>query len=176
IVNPNFLASLAVGKIFGVSRKRCLEAFNNFKGVEHRLEFVSSIRGVDFVNDSKATTVESAIWALSIANKPVIMIAGGKDKKLDYTPIKDLIQQKVKKVILIGEAKEKIKKALSTAVPISEAGSLEEAVQQAFNDAQKGDCILLCPMCASFDMFANFEERGRIFKKLVQELKLNARD
>jgi len=171
ITNPNYLAALAVGSIFNVSREECLEVFRNFKGVEHRMEFIKNIRGIDFINDSKATTVESALWALNIIDKPLIMIAGGRDKGLDYTPVRVLAGKKVKELILIGEAKGKIKKALAGSLPLKDAGSLQEAVKLAFNDAQNGDCVLLCPMCASFDMFKNFEERGKLFKELVNNLK-----
>jgi UDP-N-acetylmuramoylalanine--D-glutamate ligase len=172
--NPNFSASLAVAAIFGVSREQCLKALKDFKGVEHRLEFVRNIRGVDFINDSKATTVESAIWALNLIDKPVIMIAGGRDKGLEFTTIRDLVKSRAKKMVLIGEARDKLKQAFAGVLPLLEAGSLKEAVDVAFRDAKSGDCVLLCPMCASFDMFANFEQRGKIYKELVRKLKSDA--
>jgi len=134
------------------------------------MEWVRNVRGIDFINDSKATTVESAIWALNILDKPVIMIVGGKDKGLDYAPIRNLIKDKAKEVVLIGEAREKIRKALTGSTDLKEAGSLKEAVELAMGDARNGDCVLLSPMCASFDMFANFEERGRVFKEIVNNL------
>lgn len=170
VANPNFLAAQAVGEIFKVSRESCLEVFNNFKGVEHRMEFVRNLQGVDFVNDSKATTVESAVWALSRLDKPIIMIAGGRDKGLDFTAIRELVKGRVREMVVIGEAKEKLKKAFAGALPLKEAADLKDAVSLAARDAHRGDCVLLCPMCTSFDMFVNFEERGRVFKELVNRL------
>ncbi|MFZ5799873.1 MAG: UDP-N-acetylmuramoyl-L-alanine--D-glutamate ligase [Candidatus Omnitrophota bacterium] len=170
ISNPNFLAAQAVGEIFKVSQEDCLEVFDNFKGAEHRLEFVRNFQGVDYINDSKATTVESAVWALNQLDKPVIMICGGRDKGLDFASIRELVKARVKEMVIIGEAKEKLKKAFDGALPLKEAKDLKEAVSWAARLAQSGDCVLLCPMCASFDMFANFEERGRVFKDLVRRL------
>ncbi|MFH1655112.1 MAG: Mur ligase family protein [Candidatus Omnitrophota bacterium] len=167
-LNPNHLAVLAVAKIFGVNKEDCLEVFSKFKGIEHRLELVRSIDSVDFINDSKSTTVEAAVWALNSINKPIIMIAGGKDKGSDFSTIKDLIRKKVKELFVIGQAKKKIKQALDNSTEIKEAGSLKDAVYLARKDALAGDCVLLSPMCASFDMFRDFEERGRVFKQIVK--------
>lgn len=170
VSNPNYLAALAVGKIFGIDRDKCFKVLNNFKGVEHRLEFVRNIKGIDFINDSKATTVDSALWALEIINKPIIMIAGGRDKGLDFTKISNVIKNKVRGMILIGEARQKLKQAFSRAVDIKEAENLKDAVNLAFKHAESGNCVLFCPMCASFDMFKDYEDRGRIFKEIVKEL------
>ncbi len=170
VSNPNYLAVLAVGKIFNIDKEKSLKLLQNFKGVEHRLEFVRNVKGVDFINDSKATTVDSAVWALKNIKKPLIMIAGGRDKNIDFTKIRDLVKDKIKEIVLIGEAREKLAKAFSSIVKIKDANSLREAVNSAFRDAEKGDCVLLCPMCTSFDMFKDFEERGRVFKKIVHEL------
>ena len=169
-LNPNHYAVMAVAKIFGISEARCMEVFRNFKGVEHRLEQVRTINGIEFINDSKATNVDSTVWALHTMLKPTILIAGGRDKNSDYRLISDLIKQKVKLIILIGEAREKIRTAFKGLLSIEEASSLEEATQKSFQRAQEGDCILLSPMCASFDMFSDYEHRGRVFKEIVGKL------
>jgi len=161
---------LAVGSILGISRKTCLKVFKNFKGLEHRMEEVANIRGVRFINDSKATTVESTIWALRNIASPVILIAGGKDKGVDYRVLLDSARNKVKEVILIGQAREKIKSAFQGKLKISVSATLEQAVRSAFGKADRGDCVLLSPMCSSFDMFSDYEHRGRVFKKAVLKL------
>jgi UDP-N-acetylmuramoylalanine--D-glutamate ligase len=170
IANPNFLAALAVGGIFRIKRDKCLKVLRDFKGVEHRLEFVRNIKGVDFINDSKATTIDAAAWALNNIKKPIIMIAGGRDKHVDFSIMIDLARKKIKEMILIGEAKAKLKKTFSGSVEIQETDTIKEAIKLAFSHAKEGDCVILCPMCASFDMFKDFEERGRIFKEIVQNL------
>ena len=170
-LNPNQLAVLAVCGILGVSREICLKVFAEFKGVEHRMEKVDNISGVDFINDSKATNVDSTVWALNNTVKPAILIAGGRDKNSDYKTIAGLIRQKVKLMVLIGEARDKIRSALEGALPIREASSLEEAVRSGFKQAKPGDCVLLSPMCASFDMFDNYEHRGKVFKDAVRGLR-----
>jgi len=167
-LNSNHLAVLAIAEIFGVKTKDCLDVFRQFKGIEHRLELVRNIDGIDFINDSKATTVDAARWALNNTNKPIIMIAGGRDKGSDFSSIKDLIRKKVKELILIGEARQKIKMQLDGVLTIKEAGSLKDSVYLGLKDASKGDCVLLSPMCASFDMFSDFEDRGRTFKEIVK--------
>jgi UDP-N-acetylmuramoylalanine--D-glutamate ligase len=169
-LNPNHLAVLAVAQICGVSKEACLDVFKNFKGVEHRLERVREIKDVEFINDSKATNVDSTIWALRNTHKPIILIAGGKDKNSDYRVIADLMRQKVKHLVLIGQAKEKIRSHLDGILPMRYASSLEEAVGAGFSYAKSGDCILFSPMCASFDMFENYEHRGRAFKEIVNRL------
>lgn len=174
-LNPNFSATLTVGSILGIDRQTCLEVFNQFKGVEHRLEHVANLNNVDFVNDSKATNVDSTVWALKNIDRPIVLIAGGRDKGSDYAVVLDLMRRKVKDIILIGEAKEKIKDAFNGFLSIQEAGTLDEAVNLAFYKAQPGDCVLLSPMCASFDMFSNYEERGRLFKRAVCNLVAGAK-
>jgi len=169
-LNPNQAAVLAAASIFGIDKKAALKVFQGFRGLEHRLEEVAQINKIKFINDSKATTVDSAIWALNNIHQPVILIAGGKDKGVDYSLILEAARKKVKSVVLIGEAKEKIKRALSPALAIDEAATLEEAVSIAFAGARAGDCVLLSPMCSSFDMFANYEERGKVFKNAVNNL------
>jgi UDP-N-acetylmuramoylalanine--D-glutamate ligase len=169
-LNPNHLAVMAIAGIFGVSGGECLEVFKNFKGVEHRLEQVRSVREIEFINDSKATNVDSTAWALRNIRKPAILIAGGRDKNSDYREISGLIKQKVKLLVVIGEAKEKIRSQLKESAVIQDASSLEEAVSVSFRQARSGDCVLLSPMCASFDMFKDYEHRGRVFKEIVSKL------
>ena len=166
-LNPNHAAVLAVAAILGIDEKIALSVFREFKGLPHRMESIAEINNISFINDSKATTADSTLWALRNIDRPIILIAGGKDKGVDYTAISALAKEKVKKIILIGEAKKKISGALNGVVPTEEAGSLEDAVNKAFGIAKKGDCVLLSPMCSSFDMFANYEERGVSFKKAV---------
>ncbi len=168
--NLNQAASLAVGSILGIDEKLILKVFREFKGIEHRLEDVAEINNIKFINDSKSTTADSLIWALKTIKYPIVLIAGGKDKGIDYSVILDFARDRVKEVILIGEAKEKIRLALKGALLTDEASSLEEAVNKAYLAAKSGDCVLLSPMCSSFDMFSNYEERGRVFKKAVYDL------
>ncbi|RJP29805.1 MAG: UDP-N-acetylmuramoyl-L-alanine--D-glutamate ligase [Candidatus Omnitrophota bacterium] len=168
--NPNQEAVMAVASVFGINRDVCKSVFKEFRGIEHRMEFVKEISGVKFINDSKATTVDSALWAIKNIKEPIILIAGGKDKGVDYKVMLPGSNGKVKEVILIGEAKEKIRKALKGFLPLDDALTLDEAVNKAFVKARKGDCVLLSPMCASFDMFLNYEERGKAFKHAVASL------
>lgn len=172
-LNPNQAAVLAVGSILGIDKETCLKVFRDFKGLEHRLEEVTQINGITFINDSKSTTADSTIWALNNIPRPVLLIAGGRHKGVDYGIAADLIRKKAKEVILIGEAKEKIKNALKGFPDIHESSTLEEAVRFAFSRAEPGDCVLLSPMCSSFDMFLNYEERGKAFKKAVFTLAQN---
>lgn len=168
--NPNHLAVLQVGQILGVSEECCRKVFEEFKGVEHRLEKVRCLGGVDYINDSKATTVEAAGWALRNIDRPVVMICGGRDKNVDYSVLADSVQKKVKKIYAIGEARAKIRQAFDALTGFEECEGLEEAVVKAKQNATDGDCILLSPMCASFDMFNDFEHRGRVFKEIVHRL------
>ena len=170
-LNPNQLAVMAVARALGIAENICGEVFRNFKGVEHRLEQVRVLKDIEFINDSKATNVDSAIWALRNTRRQAIMIAGGRDKNSDYGVIADLIREKVKLLVLIGEAREKIRSALGGVLPIKEVSTLDEAVNLSYAQAEGGDCVLFSPMCASFDMFENYEHRGRVFKKIVNKLK-----
>jgi UDP-N-acetylmuramoylalanine--D-glutamate ligase len=169
--NPNQAAVLSVASILGITLKSTVRVFEEFKGVEHRLESVEEINGVRFINDSKATTVDATVWALQNVSGKIILIAGGREKGNDYSLILDLARQKLKSAILIGEAKDKIKKAFKGSVALKDAASLPLAVEEAFLQAKSGDCVLFSPMCKSFDMFSDFEERGRVFKKAVGALK-----
>ncbi|MDD4894849.1 MAG: UDP-N-acetylmuramoyl-L-alanine--D-glutamate ligase [Candidatus Omnitrophica bacterium] len=172
-LNSNQAAVLAVASILDISADTCMEVFREFKGIEHRLEYVAEINNVIFINDSKSTTVDSTMWAFRNISSPIILIAGGKHKGVDYGIISDLARQKARAVILIGEAKEKINNVLKGILPISEAATLEEAVKAAFSRAKPGDCVLLSPMCSSYDMFLNYEERGKVFKRAVIDLTAN---
>jgi UDP-N-acetylmuramoylalanine--D-glutamate ligase len=169
-LNPNQAAVVAVGALLGISKDICLKVFSEFKGLEHRMEFVTEIDGIKFINDSKATVAESCAWAIKNIPSQVILIAGGKDKGVDYRVILDAALGKVKKVICIGEARKKIKDALSSALPVQEAPTLPDAVRDAFRQASRGDYVLLSPMCSSFDMFTDYEERGKVFKEAVFSL------
>lgn len=170
-INPNQSALMAVGSILGISQELAQEVFKNFLGLEHRLEYVTQVNKINFINDSKSTVVESTVWAINNIPGKIILIAGGKDKGVDYSGILPAAKNKVKKVILIGEAKNKIKNALAGFLPVEEALNLEDAVSRAFNQACADDTVILSPMCSSFDMFTNYQERGQAFKKLVSNLK-----
>ena len=171
--NPNQAAVVAVSGIFDIDKSVCLKVFKEFKGLEHRLEYVTQINNIKFINDSKATLAESTAWAIKNIPSPVILIAGGKDKGSDYASILEIAAKRIKEVVLIGEAKEKIKKAFGNALPIEEATTLEEAVCKAYHKASPGDCVLLSPMCSSFDMFLDYQDRGNCFKKAVFALTEN---
>ena len=173
--NPNFRAAYRVARLLGISKEIIQELWDGFQGVEHRLEKVRVLEEVVFVNDSKATTAEAGRWALERIPQPVIMICGGRDKNIDFSFLRNLVAQKVRKMIVIGEASLKLKTVFEKFVDVQSAPDLASAVSQAYRSAQKGDCVLLSPMCASFDMFQNFEERGRVFKQLVKNLKMRDR-
>ncbi len=169
-INPNYAAVLAVGSVFGLKNEGMLRVLEDFNGIEHRMEHVGQIKGIKFINDSKATTVESTIWALANIRGPVLLIAGGRHKGIDYRKLLSACSDKVKRAILIGEAASIIKEALAGGLPIDEASSLEDAVRKAFAAACPGDTVLLSPMCSSYDMFCDYEERGRVFKKIVEQI------
>ena len=169
-VNPNQAAVLAVASVLGIDKAVCEKVFSEFKPLPHRMEYVAEFGKVRFINDSKATLMESTVWAIKNIPSPVILIAGGKDKGVDYSGIIESGRDKVKAVVLIGQAKDKIRASLAGAFTIAEAATLEEAVHLAYRRAAPGDCVLLSPMCSSFDMFSNYEERGEIFKKAVLQL------
>ncbi len=169
-LNPNQSAVLAVASILKIDKDSVLGVFREFKGLEHRLEYVAEINNIKFINDSKATTVDSALWALENIAGKIILIAGGRDKGNDYSAILDLALKKVRAVVLIGEAKNKIRDAFEGLMPIDQTNTLQEAIRVAFHKANPGDYVLLSPMCASFDMFSNYEERGLVFKQAVRDL------
>lgn len=171
VVNQNQQAVLKVAEALGVKANTCMRVFESFKGVEHRMEWVREIAGVQFMNDSKSTTAEATRWALNSIDKPIRLICGGRDKHIDFNVMRELIGARVKKMYLIGEARPKLRSAFDGVVGLKECDNLKDAVIAAFEDSAKGDCILLSPMCASFDMFKNFEDRGRSFKQIVNALK-----
>lgn len=168
--NQNQLAVLAVAQALGISRDICLGVFKNFKGVEHRMEFVRDVRGIEFINDSKATNIDSTIWALKNIRKPAVLIAGGRDKGSDFGSLRDLVKQKIKCAVLVGEASDRIAQAWKDVLPLERVQTFPEAVVKAYEKAKSGDCVLFSPMCKSFDMFTDYEHRGRTFKELVNKL------
>jgi UDP-N-acetylmuramoylalanine--D-glutamate ligase len=169
--NPNFLAAQTVVGLLGVPVEKCDEVFDKFPGVEHRMERVRTLEGVDYINDSKSTTAEAGRWAMQNTQQPLLLICGGRDKNIDFSVLKDLVRQRVKKMLVIGEAREKFVKTFQDIVDVEQCQDLSQAVQRARQCAQPGDCVLLSPMCASYDMFKNFEERGHVFKALVNDLR-----
>jgi UDP-N-acetylmuramoylalanine--D-glutamate ligase len=166
----NVLAAVCAARLGGVSAESIRASVAGFKAVEHRLEFVATVRGVAFFNDSKATNVDATKKALEAFPGGVHLILGGKDKNSDYTELADLLRARVKIVYTIGSAAEKIERHLAGVVKIVSAGTLDSAVRQAAQLAVAGDVVLLAPACASFDQFTSYEQRGRVFKELVQGL------
>lgn len=167
----NLMAAICAARLMGVSPAAIQSVIDQFKGVSHRLEFVRKKEGVFFFNDSKGTNVMSVKRSLSaFAQNPIILIAGGKDKNMDFTPLVDLVKRRCKILILLGEAKEKINRAIGDYAETYLVGTFDEAVLLAFQKSRSGDIILLSPGCSSFDMFRNYEERGDYFKKLVNQL------
>jgi len=167
----NTLACLVMARRVGISLESLKRTLTRFKGVEHRIEFVAEdqIRKVKYYNDSKATNVDSLEKALLAFEKPVILVAGGRDKKSAYERLNSLVKSHVKGLVLIGEARHLIRNAWGELVPTRDAGSMEEAVKIASQLAEAGDCVLLSPACSSFDMYKDYEERGRVFKRIVRE-------
>jgi UDP-N-acetylmuramoylalanine--D-glutamate ligase len=166
----NVLAAVCAARLGGVSAESIRSSVAGFKAVEHRLEFVATVRGVAFFNDSKATNVDATKKALEAFPGGVHLILGGKDKNSDYTELADLLRARVKTVYTIGSAAEKIERHLAGVVKIVSAGTLDAAVRQAAQSAVPGDVVLLAPACASFDQFTGYEQRGRVFKELVKGL------
>ena len=166
----NIMAAVVVSKLCRCPQERIQQAIENFKGLPHRLEFLKESHRVKFYNDSKATNVDSVIRAIEALDPPLILIAGGRDKGGDYHSLIPFIKEKVKALILLGEAKEKMHQVLKTTTSTFLVETLEEAVKRALKQASPGDTILLSPACSSFDMFKNYEERGNAFKTLVNTL------
>ena len=166
----NVLAAVCVGALLHCEPDRIRRAVRDFKAVEHRLEHVATIRGVEYYNDSKATNVDATIKALESFPANIHLILGGKDKGSDYTVLNDLLRQRVKRVYTIGAAAGKIESQIRGAAEIDHAETLETAVKQAADVAKPGDIILLAPACASFDQFRNYEHRGKVFKEVVTGL------
>ncbi len=166
----NVLAAVAVAQLAGCPTEIIRGTIGRFTGLEHRLEIVRRSRGITYANDSKATTVAAAASAINSFTEPIVLIAGGQDKGMDFALLKPLIAKKTRAVVLIGESRKTIREVLEGAVPIYEATSLKEAVDTANALASSGDVVLMSPACASFDMFRDYEDRGRQFKALVSAL------
>jgi UDP-N-acetylmuramoylalanine--D-glutamate ligase len=166
----NVLAASAVALLAGVQPASMGEVIRNFRGVEHRLEWVARIGGVDYFNDSKATNVDATIKSLEAFAGGIHLIAGGRDKASDFGVLRPLVKERVKRLVLLGEAAGKLRDALSGAAPVSEVTSMAEAVRECKDFASPGDVVLLAPACASFDMFENYEHRGRVYKEAVFSL------
>jgi UDP-N-acetylmuramoylalanine--D-glutamate ligase len=166
----NVLAAVSIGMLVGCQPEQIRQAVRNFKAVEHRLEFVARVAGVDYYNDSKATNVDATIKALESFPANIHLILGGKDKGSDYTVLHELLRQRVKRVYTIGAAAAKIESQIQGAAEIDHAETLENAVRRASESAEPGDVILLAPACASFDQFRSYEHRGKVFKEVVHSL------
>lgn len=167
----NSMAAAIAGKVLDIRKDVIRESLADFQGVEHRLEPVITVCGVNFINDSKATNVNSTWYALECMETAIVWIAGGIDKGNDYTELFQLVKKKVKAVVCLGKDNKKIIEAFKDKVQtVVEASSMEEAVRTSYYLATKGDTVLLSPSCASFDLFINYEDRGRQFKKAVRNL------
>ena len=166
----NFLAAIAATTILNVGRDEIVSTAINFKGLDHRIEWVRTVRGIDFINDSKGTNVGALHKSLENFSRPIILIAGGKDKGGDFQVLKTLFRQKVKHLVLMGETKNKFREVLNGSFSYEDAESMEDAVKRAMEKAIVGDIVLLSPGCSSFDMFESFMERGDRFKKIVGQL------
>lgn len=167
----NSMAASIAGRILELRKEVIRESMSDFQNIEHRLEFVMKVHGISFINDSKATNVNSTWYALESVEKDIIWIAGGIDKGNDYSEIKDLVSQKVKVLICLGKDNKKLLKAFKGVVPvIVESQSALDAVKQAYALGKKDDTVLLSPACASFDLFESYEDRGQQFKKAVRSL------
>jgi UDP-N-acetylmuramoylalanine--D-glutamate ligase len=168
----NTMAAVSAAYLAGAKVKAIREGLKTFKNAPHRLEYIATINGVDFINDSKATNVDSVVYALGSYDQPLIWIAGGIDKGNDYNLVKDQVSKKVKALICLGTENDKLKNFFSGIVKrIQETQQVSELVRLALNEAQSGDVVLLSPACASFDLFKNYEDRGDQFRKAVLDLK-----
>lgn len=168
----NALAAVVACRRAGVENEDIAKGLELFGGVEHRMEVVTTVNGVEYINDSKATNVDSVTYALGAMTKPVVWIVGGTDKGNDYSVLADLAREKVKAIVCMGVDNSKILKAFNGVVPIiKDCHSLEEAISSCRSIATDGDVVLLSPACASFDLFKNYEQRGELFKNAVREIK-----
>jgi len=167
----NTMAACVAGATMDIRKEKIREAVQTFQNLEHRMEFVATIRGVEFINDSKATNVNSTWYALESMTKPAVLILGGVDKGNDYSLIAELVQEKVKAIVCLGTDNLKIHEAFASLnIPMADAATAADAVQAAFHFAEKGNTVLLSPACASFDLFKNYEDRGNQFKQAVKDL------
>lgn len=166
----NVMAASLAAQIAGASPAAIASAVRGFPGVEHRIEFVRTLRGVEYFNDSKATSVDAAMKAIDAFDAGLWIILGGKDKNSDYTVMREALGRKARMALLIGAAAQKIESQLRGAVPILMCGTLDAAVSEAAREAKTGETVLLSPACSSFDQFQSYEHRGRLFKELVNAL------
>ena len=166
----NMMAALTAARSFGCSKRAVQAVLNRFESLEHRLEFVREVGGVRFYDDSKGTNVGSVVKSLQSFSEPIILIAGGKDKNGDLGPLEELIRKRVKHLILIGEARERMNRELGGLTDTVLVETMEEAVLLAHEKARAGEVVLLSPACSSFDMFKDYKERGRVFKEAVYRL------
>jgi UDP-N-acetylmuramoylalanine--D-glutamate ligase len=165
------MASGIVARVLDLRNDSIRESMAQFKNIEHRLEFVAKISGISFINDSKATNVNSTWYALESMTSDVVLILGGVDKGNDYNMLRDLVKQKVKAIVCLGKDNQRIHDAFEDVVDvIINTTSAQEAATVAYHLSTKGDTVLLSPACASFDLFKNYEDRGRQFKEAVKEL------
>ena len=167
----NAMAAGIAGRILDIKNDIIRQSMLDFQNIEHRLEYVLAVHGIDFVNDSKATNVNATWYALESMSKPVVWIVGGVDKGNDYSKIKEVVKSRVKAIICLGDSNKKIQKCFTKVVPtIQCVTNMEEAVKLSYRLSDKGDVVLLSPSCASFDLFDNFEHRGQVFKNEVRKL------
>ena len=166
----NSMASALVGQLLDVGVASIRATLKNFKGVEHRQEFVREVNGVRYFNDSKATSVDAVWYALQAFDRPIVLMLGGRDKGNDYTKIFDLVRKNVRAIVAMGESADKVEKAFSDFKTVRRANSIDDAVLTAQSLARPGDVVLLSPACASFDWFENYDQRGKVFKELVKNL------
>jgi UDP-N-acetylmuramoylalanine--D-glutamate ligase len=167
----NTMAAGIAAATLGIRKEKIREAITTFESLEHRMELVAMVKGVEYINDSKATNINSTWFALESMTKPTVLILGGVDKGNDYEVLKELVTEKVKAIVCLGLENQKIHDAFRGVVPfIVDANNASEAVHAAYRCAEKGDAVLLSPACASFDLFKNYEDRGNQFKMAVREL------
>jgi len=171
----NVLAATAAARLAGASLEGIAAAVKTFAGVEHRLEYVRTVNGVEYFNDSKATNVDAALKAVDAFDGRLWIILGGKDKNSNYRPLREPLRAKGRAALLVGEAAEKIASELEEAAPLVRCGTIAAAVEHAWRESKPGDTVLLAPACASFDQFDNYEHRGRVFKRAVEALEDSGR-
>ncbi|MEA3560751.1 MAG: Mur ligase family protein [Candidatus Omnitrophota bacterium] len=172
----NQQAVMLAGSLYGLSKNSMLKTLNEFKPFSHRMEYINTVNGIKFINDSKATNVGAVKWALERISEPVILIAGGRNKKNDFKKLRPWVKNKVRQAVLVGEARAKLKNALDGVIPFKETFTFTDAFKLAYSIAKPGEVVLLSPACTSFDMFSNFEERGEAFRDLVARCKEQGQD
>jgi len=166
----NVMAAILAARFCGCDPSDTIRAVENFRGLPHRIEFVEEKNSVKFFDDSKGTNVGSVLRALETFTQPVILLLGGRDKDGDFETLQPVLAAKAKKIVLFGEARERIASLIGQTVPVIKKTKLQEAVEVAYQEAVPGDVVLLSPGCASFDEFANYKERGNFFRKVVENL------